>query len=248
MDNNTLGAELSPSQVSQFLNCSAGYWYKHGLGLPDPPRASLVRGRVVHKTVADWFRRKRDGGDKLADFDETWALESEGAEFLPDEDPAVIKQEAAAMAVHYVMEVGDDIEPAEIEKPVSGTIGGVKVRGIIDLIDSNGQVIDLKTAKRKPSTVAPDHRFQVATYKALVPEASGAARVDTLVGGSRPELVRLTVETAAADHRMVETLYPHVQTGIREGLFFPNRNSNYCSRRYCPFWRECESEFGGQVK
>src|ERR1700732_1996971 len=34
--NETLGGILSPSQASLFLNCSAKWWFKYGLGLPDP--------------------------------------------------------------------------------------------------------------------------------------------------------------------------------------------------------------------
>jgi len=32
------------------------------------------------------------------------------------------------------------------------------------------------------------------------------------------------------------------------GLFSPNRNSPFCSRRCCRFWQHCEREWGGQVK
>jgi hypothetical protein len=242
-----LGEVLSPSQVGTFLDCSAKYWYKHGLGLPDPAGASAVRGQVVHRTIADWFRVKRDGGELVA-FDDTWEQAAAGAVWHAGEDPAVTKQQAATLVMLYVNEAGHAIEPAEIEKPVAGTIAGVPVRGIIDVLDVDGRVIDLKTSGRKPSTVAPDFAFQVGTYVALEAKASGAARIDTLVAKKEPELITLTVESGAADRRMVERLYPHVREGIREGLFFPNRKSTYCSRRHCNFWQECEAEFGGKVK
>ena len=34
---NDLGGFLSPSQTRTFLACSAKWWFKFGLGLPDPP-------------------------------------------------------------------------------------------------------------------------------------------------------------------------------------------------------------------
>src|ERR1700683_1540318 len=40
-----LGDVLSPSQVRGFLDCSARWWYKYGLGLPDPAGASPTRWR-----------------------------------------------------------------------------------------------------------------------------------------------------------------------------------------------------------
>src|SRR5919108_3451990 len=79
-----LGAVLSPSQVKCYLNCSARWWYRYALGLPDPPGASLVRGRVLHRMAATWFRAQLAGAvpepDDLAEpFEAAWEEETEGA-------------------------------------------------------------------------------------------------------------------------------------------------------------------------
>jgi CRISPR/Cas system-associated exonuclease Cas4 (RecB family) len=244
---NALGAELSPSQVSRFLSCSASYWFKYGLGLPEPATAQRIRGKVVHRLVAAWFTAKRDGCKIDATLDDVFEAEAAGAELEPSEASA-LRQESGELAGLYIREVGEEIEPAEVEQPISGTIAGVKVRGIVDLIDVNGDVIDLKVSSRKPSTPSADYRFQVATYRAIAPAAAGSARVDTLVAKKAPELVSLAVDSGAADRRMVERLYPHVQEGIREGLFYPNRSHMFCTRRQCAFWEACEAEYGGKVK
>ena len=65
------------------------------------------------------------------------------------------------------------IQPAAVEMHVEGRIGGIRVQGWIDLIDVDGQIIDIKTAARRPSGVDVDHRFQIATYTQLAPGASG---------------------------------------------------------------------------
>ena len=54
--NETLGEILSPSQANTFLNCSAKWWFRYGIGLPDPKSGSLVRGLAVHKTIERWFK------------------------------------------------------------------------------------------------------------------------------------------------------------------------------------------------
>lgn len=244
---NVLGAELSPSQVNRFLGCSASYWFKYGAGLEERPTPQRIRGKVVHRLVASWFTAKRDGTAIAAKLDDVWNEETAGAD-LPAEESDAMRAQAGELAGLYIREVGNDIEPAEVEKPIAGTIAGVKVRGIIDLVDINGQIIDLKVSSRKPSSASADYRFQVATYSAIEPAAAGAARVDTLVAKKAPELVTLTVDSGAADRRLVERLYPHVQEGIREGLFFPNRNHMYCSRRSCSFADACEREYGGIVR
>jgi hypothetical protein len=83
----------------------------------------------------------------------------------------------ARMAHKYLTEVVPTIEPAAVEVPVSGTIAGVSVPGIADILTTDGMVVDVKTASSKPSGLAADHARQLATYE-LVPGASGRARIE----------------------------------------------------------------------
>jgi PD-(D/E)XK nuclease superfamily len=131
---------------------------------------------------------------------------------------------------------------------VEGAIGGVRVQGYVDLVDTSGRIVDLKTAKAKPSGISPDYRLQLATYRLLAPNVSGEARLDTLVATKTPQLVRIDYTVSAEDQALATHLYPHVREGIREGLYFPNRGGNLCSRKYCAFAGACCKEFGGTVE
>src|SRR5258705_3888501 len=79
-------------------------------------------------------------------------------------------------------------DPAAVELKVEGEIAGIRVRGWIDLLDVEGRVIDIKTAKAKPSSIEPMNKFQVATYAHLTPGASGEGRVDNLVKTKNPQV------------------------------------------------------------
>lgn len=248
----TLGEVLSPSQVNRFLNCSASWWFKYGLGLPSPSTGSQVRGRVVHAVAETYYRYRLDGyepeaGDLEKPFAESWARESAAAEFGKDENPDDLKAQAGQLAHKYIAEVACEIQPAAAEVKVEGEIAGVKVCGFIDLLDANGRIIDLKTKAASPSRIDPDYALQVATYRALSPAANGEARLDHCVATKSPKIVTLSYTVSDADRRMVERIYPHVQEGIREGLYFPNRQSTRCSRKYCAFAEACVKEFGGTV-
>lgn len=131
---------------------------------------------------------------------------------------------------------------------MTGDIGGVAVRGRIDLLDEDGRVVDVKTAARKPTGIAPDYAFQLATYRRITPGASGDARLDTLVKTKTVQLIQQTYTVGEQDLRATEVLYPLVREGIASGLFFPNRQSLICSRRHCSFCQQCEQEFGGTVE
>ena len=78
-----------------------------------------------------------------------------------------------------------------MEVAVSGTIAGVPVRGIADLVTAGGTVIDIKTAARKPSGLAADHALRLATYAGLLDGACGRARLDTLVATKEPQQVQM---------------------------------------------------------
>lgn len=250
---NDLGAVLSPSQVRTFRDCGAKWYFKYALGLPDPPNGSLVRGRVVHQMAETFFRARLEGArpdpdDLQASFEEAWDAASAGAAFGADEDVDLLKRQAALLTRKYLDEVAPEIYPAAVELPIQGTIAGVRVRGFIDLLDTQGRIIDLKTAARKPTGLSADYAFQVATYRQLCPGANGKARVDTLVATKSPQVVTQEYTVSPADLKMTETMYPLVQEAMREGIYLPNRSSNLCSYKHCAFAAACEAEFGGRVK
>ena len=104
--------------------------------------------------------------------------------------------------------------------------------------------------------IGPDHDVLVVETD-VTDESSARAmvertvdqfgRLDTLVNNKTPKLVTIEYEVSVADQFLTVNLYPRVREGIREGLYFPNRNSNLCSRKYCNFADACCKEFGGSV-
>jgi putative RecB family exonuclease len=248
------GEILSPSQASTFLSCSAKWWFRYGLGLPDPAGGAAVRGKAVHSLIEYAMRAKMAGvvleAGGIADaWDAVWDQAAEGAEFAADDDVEALKVSGARLAHKYLAEAAPAIEPVAVEVRVTGTIAGVPVRGIIDIIDGEGRVIDIKTTSRKPSKISGDHAFQLATYVELLRDGgSGEARLDSLVATKEPQLVQIEHTPDEAGGRLVERVYPLVAEGIAGGLYLPNRSSSVCSRRYCSFADACEREFGGSVE
>jgi RecB family exonuclease len=251
--NADLAQVLSPSQVRIFLGCSAKWWFKYGLCLPEPKTSGLALGSAVHRALEANFREKMDTREDLdtlgvvAVFRAEWGEQVRETEFREDEDAAEIGKVGEQLVAKYMEEAAPRIQPAAVELEVAGEIGGVSVRGRVDLLDVEGRIIDVKTAARKPSGVAPDFAFQLATYRQITPGASGEARLDTLVKTKTVQLVPQSFTVGEQDLRATEVLYPLVQEGMRKGLYFPNRLTFTCSRRNCAFWRHCEREYGGTV-
>src|SRR5450631_4241279 len=146
------------------------WWFKYGLKVPDSATANIALGRAVHSSLGENFAQKVDTREDLptegvvALFREAWANEIEQTEFRDEEDPKELGITRESLVTKYMDQFAPMIDPAAVELKVEGEITGIKVRGWIDLLDAEGRVIDIKTAKAKPSSIGPMHKFQVATY------------------------------------------------------------------------------------
>ena len=117
--------------------------------------------RYRRMTRQRWLRERalcsRPGGFADA-WDAAWDRGAEGAEFAADDDVEALKASGARLAHKYLAEAAPAIKPAAVEVPISGTIAGVPVRGIADILTTDGMVVDVKTASRKPSGLAAESR------------------------------------------------------------------------------------------
>jgi len=249
----TPGDVLSPSQVASLMDCAYRWHAKYVLKMPEPPTSNQILGRAVHAALAANFEQKCDSKidlpvvGVLAVYREAWAVQSEGIEFHDVEDPIELGKIGEALVSKYMEEAAPRIEPAAVEMRVEGTIAGVRVMGYIDLLDVNGCVIDIKTAKARPSSISPMHRFQVATYRYLTRLARGTGRIDTLVKTRFPQLIQQSFSITDQELRAIHTIYPEAQALMRGDVHLPNRQSMLCSRRHCCYWRHCEQKWGGEV-
>lgn len=76
------------------------------------------------------------------------------------------------------MEAAGSLQPHVVEQTVQGEIAGVKVRGVVDLLDTDGRVFDFKTASKRPNGISAEHRLQLTTYAMITPGASGLCRLE----------------------------------------------------------------------
>ena len=148
------GDVLSPSQVSNIVDCAYRWYAKKVLKLPEPPTANQVLGKAVHAALAANFDQKCETRADLpvvgvvSVFREAWVVLTQGLEFRDDEDAHELGKTGEALVAKYMEEAAPKIEPAAVEMRVEGVIAGVSVVGYIDLLDVDGCVIDIKTARR----------------------------------------------------------------------------------------------------
>lgn len=248
-----LGELLSPSQVNTYLTCPAKWYFRYLVGLAEPVTGALALGKAFHATLATNFRRKLKSGHDMEPsevreaFEQEWILASDDAELRDDEDAAELATTGETLVNTYIKEAAPSVQPRAVEQSVAGRVAGVKVRGIVDVLDTNGCVVDFKTASKRPNGIAADHGLQLTTYTIITPGASGSCRLDTVTKTKTVQVIQQTHAVGREERRLAETLYPMVQESIRDGIYPPHRSSPLCSRKHCGYWRECEREFGGSV-
>jgi RecB family exonuclease len=246
------GRPLSPSQITKYLDCSASWWYKYIDQQPDPANANLALGKAVHSACAAQLRAKMAGEVLPAEMVVHEILEPEldkevaQAILDQDDDVADLLNMSAALYREWHRSALPLIEPAAVETAVSGEIAGIAVRGIIDCVNKDGSIIDLKTASKKPAGVSHGHAMQLTTYA----EITGAkeAAIHTLTKTKTPAFYSHSFPVADQERQFVRSIYPAVADAMNHGQALPNRASLFCSRGNCPFWRSCENDYGGRVK
>jgi putative RecB family exonuclease len=248
-----LGESLSPSQVNTYMTCPAKWYFRYLIGLSEPTTGALALGKAFHGTLARNFRQKMSTGrdmeaEELREvFAEEWSTAITEAYLRANEDGDELAATGQILIAAYLAEAAGPLLPHAVEQTVQGEIAGVNVRGIVDLLDAEGRVLDFKTASKRPNGISADHSLQLTTYAMITPGASGLCRLDTVTKTKTVQVIQQSYQVGSEDRRFAETLYPMVQESIRDGIYPPHRSSPMCSRRYCGYWRECEREFGGRV-
>ena len=150
---------LSPSQVSQYIDCQARWYYSHVAKLPDPPSGSLAYGKAMHATAACYLNlEKAKIAPSAGDIGDYYAArlteELAQAELAPAEDAEAMRDEGLRMLAMFTGQIAPQLDPVAVELQVHGLIGHQHIRGIVDVLDASGTVIDLKTASKKPGAIS----------------------------------------------------------------------------------------------
>jgi hypothetical protein len=244
----------SPSSLNLWMSCQAKYLYKKVLKLPEQRSGALALGTAVHAAVIGNLQQKIESKRDMTLRDTQAIFVSslcdqidEGITLQGEEQIDDIKETGEGLVQLFQDRVASTLQPVAVEEEVHGMIGDVDVRGFIDVRDIHGRILDIKTAKRKPSGISHPHMTQLATYGILHPEASGVVQIITLTKGKTLGLHQDTAELTESDKRLTTRLYSLASDQQQTGLYAPNRASTLCSKRYCGFWKKCIADFGGTV-
>lgn len=203
-----------------------------------------------------------------------FALKDEFANAEPvsaaDESRVEMVDQGVKLAATWQNDLAQYIEPIAVQEAFRVELGPsvpFRIAGILDLaaeapalaartsIFQPGPFFsDAKTSKRKWTTKQVQDSLQAPIYM-LARKTLGLAtnRFQFHVGVRKkePEMQILERKIEATDIQHAVTVMELVNKQIRAawqtGAWVPNRQHVMCSRKYCPYWRECERDYGGTV-
>jgi len=246
---------LSPSSIEQYLRCPTQYMYSKVIGVRVPPTASQIKGRAIHKGAETNFRHKLETKENLPIKDVLEAAADEferGAadvELEENEDIGQIKDTTIKLTKLYYDELGTKIQPVLVEQKIVIDIPGSNycMVGFIDLVDDQGNILDIKTRSRTPSQQEVDKDFQLTVYSWLYRNFTGNAEagvgLDCVVEKKAPEIVRISSKRTDADINRMLNVSRMVIHAIESAVFVPNHTNMMCSPKACKFWDVCHRDF-----
>ena len=245
---------LSASQVQGYLACSLRYRFRYVDRIPPPWRpAALAFGGSVHAAV-EWYRKERHAGrsptveEVQRIFTADWFAANVEPEVFGERDTKdALTAKGRAMLAAFLAEEDDAVPQAVEERfelplvdPLTGEVHEVELRGVIDCVDQDGSVVELKTGARALSQGDVDRHLQLSIYALARYLATGeilALKLELLTKTKEPKLLRYETARSLEDLAWTARLVAAVARAIEAGQFLPSP-SWLCTE--CEYFAHCQ--------
>ncbi len=250
----TNGQHLSHTQISCLLACPRKYYYRYIERIKTPMTPSLLMGGAYHAGVERNFVAKVKTGhdlevpEVLEAYDREWnqRLSAEAMDWQ-EKSPGEVKDSGARLLALYMETMAPFVMPAEVERQFSVSIPGVEgwtIDGRIDLITSDGTIVDHKTSGKAKSQGDIDTELQFSCYAAAIFADPMLEEVTcefhTAIDKAKPEVQRLQTTRNREDVEWYLNLARDCLSQIRAGVFPPNPTGFLCSPKWCGYWSKCK--------
>lgn len=245
---------LSPSRASDFKTCPQLFKFKAIDRLEVPPTPQQARGTTAHLALQRLYDLPADQRtpERLYDlFRAAWS------ELKPRDYPDLftsVEDERAwgvdslrLLANYFAVEDPRAVEPLDRELDMLESVGGMRIRGILDRIDeADGELVitDYKTGKAPPERFAIPAFFALKIYALLVRTRTGRTPTRLrLLYLDGPTVYELPTGDAQLDamERQLGALWSAIERALADGRFPPKPGPlcDWCAfRDRCPAWSD----------
>lgn len=248
---------LSASQLEMFAKCPESWRRRYLEKEIIPPKLAMLKGTAVHAGAEKNMRQKIETHQDLpANEIIDAAVESfesnikhDGFQLGPDEkkkDVDGYRNLVVEMATQHAAQQAPEYQPVAVEKKFRIELPDLNhdVVGVIDLVDTNGDVIDFKTAGRAMQQSDADSSTQLSLYAAAQGDVDEVnVKLDILIEPTARQPVRRQLVQAKRDRSDLPVIGRRISViskTIDAGLFPPAAvGSWWCSESWCGYWSTC---------
>ncbi len=232
---------ISVSQIKMFLRCPLQYKFRYIDGLKVPPTSSLTLGKSIHSALEGNYRQKIESKqdlpmDQVTDiFADSWDSQVGETTFSEDEKPGDTKDDGVKLVSTYHEKISPTIQPKLVEHEFNLNFSNVSytLKGILDVVDHMGTIIDHKTTKRSMSTEDVESNIQLTcyalAYRSLYGGIENGLRFDVMVRTKVPKLQQIPTTRTEEDIRRFLKVLAFVSKAIQSGLFYPCEDRMTCN-------------------
>ena len=253
---------LSVSRVQTYLGCPLRFRFRYVDQIPSPWKpAALAFGTSVHAAL-EWFHKERQQGHTpdsdaiVAVFEADWQAQTISTLVYGERDSQEGFREKGMKLLELYAQQTNPTPPDAVEErfevdlvdPESGEVFGIRLIGIIDLIEGD-TIIDFKTAARTLSTGDLERHLQLSTYALASFLKTGQIprlRLDLLLKTRTPRIERQETTRTISDLAWAAHLIQGVSRQIVSERFFPSPSWRCTECEYfphCQAWRGNGSPF-----
>lgn len=256
---------LSASQLSLYLTCSLKYRFQHVDRLPRlTTSANQAFGTAMHAAL-NWLHKERKQGrtpplaEVLNVFEADWyaQTETEGTQavrFEDDSDRMLLAHKGKELLTQYYHLSPANVRDSELRftlplvNPATAEVLDVPIRGVIDLIEEDGAIVEFKAPQKAPPMTDLPENIQLTTYSYAYEKLFGKPpkeiRKVSLVRTKNPRIETQVTGREPKDYERLFHIGREVLKGVRSGVFIPSRGCWMCSD--CEYDQDCREWAGNE--
>jgi hypothetical protein len=243
---------ISYNQIRLYQSCPKKYYYTYIEEIQTPINDKIFLGIIFHAALEYYFQKKINGiiinNIELMDqFNTLFEHESRTREIIWSESQGDTKSRGISFIRYFIKEMAGKIEPIMVEKELDINIPeyGIRLKGVIDLVESNFSITDFKTTTSKWSKDKFRQSYlQLVIYKYLFEQSFGNVISDLKIRifyAKNAKNIRHQELAVKKDDLSIDSMFKiisYVTDNISKGVFYKNETF-FCG--FCQYKEHCRS-------
>ena len=249
-------ASVSASRLNMFHSCRLKFYFHYVLGLKRAKTGAQHIGSTVHYVlklwnIARWRKQIIPDGWLKSQYETYWTEQPDGKITWKQNEEGKSKAIAWNLLETYFKQ--SPIPPNEsaegVEVSIEAELGSTKLVGIIDLVRSNGRIVEYKTTGQTPNPEKAEHLHELQClcysimYRACTGHKETGIELHHLVKLKTPKLVVTQIPPMSfnQEKRLYQTIDSYLD-GVERKEWIPSPNPMTCA--CCEFFNECRKWCG----